>query len=52
VFFEEPPAVFLAWITATRVLTNDFQIPDQGPSDIMPAIRLWQPVRPTVAARK
>jgi ABC-type transport system substrate-binding protein len=51
-FFEDPPAVFLAWTTATRALTRDFEVPDQGPSDIMPAIRLWQPVRPAAAARK
>jgi peptide/nickel transport system substrate-binding protein len=51
-FFDDPPAVFLAWNKTTRALTREFQVPEQGQRDIFGTIRLWQPVGPAVIARQ
>jgi ABC-type transport system substrate-binding protein len=51
-FFDDPPAIFLAWTKVTRALTREFQVPDQGPRDIFGTIRQWQPVRPAMVARQ
>ena len=42
-FYEDPPAVFVAWQQATRVVSNRFDISDVEPQDAFANIWRWKP---------
>jgi ABC-type transport system substrate-binding protein len=52
VFFEDPPAVFLAWTETTRALSRSFSVPDQWARDILGTIGHWRPASPEQRARR
>jgi ABC-type transport system substrate-binding protein len=48
-FFDDPPAVFLAWSVRARAASKRFDIPAEEGRDILSTMRLWRPA--TVPAR-
>jgi peptide/nickel transport system substrate-binding protein len=51
VFFEDPPAVFLAWEQATRAVSTKFVVPDDPGRDVIGLVRLWRPASDLRASR-
>jgi len=43
VFYEDPPAIFLAWEQATRAVSTKFAVPDEPGRDVIGLVRLWRP---------
>jgi peptide/nickel transport system substrate-binding protein len=43
-FRDDPPALFLAWVQASRALSKAFVVPDEGSGDILGTIRQWRGV--------
>ncbi len=45
VFYQDPPAIFLAWPNVTRAVSTRFEVPaDQEGRDVMSSLWLWRPV--------
>jgi len=41
---EDPPAIFLAWLERTRVVSKRFTVPPgEAGRDILSTLRLWKP---------
>jgi peptide/nickel transport system substrate-binding protein len=51
VFFEDPPAVFLAWEQATRAVSTKFAVPNEPGRDVIGLVRLWHPANDLRASR-
>jgi len=48
-FFDDPPAIFLAWSVRARAINKRFLVPAEEGRDVLSTIRLWTP---TGAARQ
>ena len=42
VFYEDPPAVFLAWSQVSRAIRSDFTVPTESSPDIMGSLWQWR----------
>jgi peptide/nickel transport system substrate-binding protein len=51
IFFEDPPAIFIAWPEASRAVSNIFDVPQEPGRDIMGSIWHWAPAAPLRASR-
>ena len=52
VMYEDPPALFLAWLETSRALSRDFVLPNEGPGDIIGLLPRVRPAsQPTQASR-
>jgi peptide/nickel transport system substrate-binding protein len=47
VFFENPPAIFIAWPRVARVVSNKFVVPEEKGRDVMSSLWQWRPAEPT-----
>jgi ABC-type transport system substrate-binding protein len=47
VFFDDPPAIFLAWPRVARVVSNRFVVPDEKGRDVMSSLWQWRPTEST-----
>jgi peptide/nickel transport system substrate-binding protein len=52
IFVEDPPAVFLAWETTTRAVSNEFSIPIEPGRDILSSIWRWRPAEDRQLAKR
>jgi peptide/nickel transport system substrate-binding protein len=50
-FYEDAPAVFLAWMQATRAVDARFDVGDESDPDLFANLWRWKPARREVAAR-
>jgi peptide/nickel transport system substrate-binding protein len=42
-FYEDPPAIFLAWLKVSRAVSKRFVLPDEPGRDVMGSISRWRP---------
>jgi peptide/nickel transport system substrate-binding protein len=47
IFFDDPPAIFLAWPRVARVVSNKFVVPDEKGRDVMSSLWQWRPAEST-----
>jgi peptide/nickel transport system substrate-binding protein len=50
-FYDDPPAVFLDWIQASRALSRDFIVPNDAGYDVWATIQQWRPASNLSASR-
>jgi peptide/nickel transport system substrate-binding protein len=50
-FHDDPPAVFLDWIQASRALSRDFIVPNDAGHDVWATIQQWRPASRVSASR-
>ena len=50
-FYEDAPAVFLAWMQTTRAVDARFDVGDESDPDLFAKLWRWKPARREVAAR-
>jgi ABC-type transport system substrate-binding protein len=43
VFWDDPPAVFLAWSVRARAISTRFDVPSEEGRDVLSTLRLWKP---------
>ena len=43
VFWDDPPAVFLAWSVRARAVSTRFDVPSEEGRDVLSTLRLWKP---------
>jgi hypothetical protein len=51
-FYDDVPAVFLAWTKTTRAVDARFDVGNQNDPDIFANLWRWQVASPQMAARK
>jgi peptide/nickel transport system substrate-binding protein len=44
IFYENPPAIFIAWPQVARVVNSRFQVPDEAGRDVLSSLWQWRPV--------
>ena len=42
-FFEDPPAIYLAWPKVSRAVSTSFAVPDEPGRDVMGSLWQWRP---------
>jgi hypothetical protein len=42
-FFEDPPAIYLAWPKVSRAVSTSFEVPDEPGRDVMGSLWQWRP---------
>jgi peptide/nickel transport system substrate-binding protein len=47
IFFDNPPAIFIAWPRVARVVSNKFVVPEEKGRDVMSSLWQWRPAEPT-----
>lgn len=52
VFYDDPPAVFIAWGKTARALRNDFVVPADTPPDVLGSVWHWRRVAANAVARR
>ena len=50
-FYDDPPAVFIDWMQASRALSRDISVPNANGRDIWGSIQQWKPLSPLSARR-
>jgi hypothetical protein len=46
-FFDDPPAIFIAWPRVARVVSNKFVVPEEKGRDVMSSLWQWRPAEST-----
>ena len=52
VFYDDPPAVFIAWGQSARALRNGFVVPADTPPDVLGSAWQWRRVAPAAVAHR
>jgi peptide/nickel transport system substrate-binding protein len=47
IFYDDPPAIFIAWPKVARVVSSRFVVPDEAGRDVLSSIWQWRPVEPS-----
>lgn len=47
IFYDNPPAIFIAWPQVARVVSSRFQVPDEAGRDVLSSLWQWRPVSVT-----
>ena len=51
-FYQDAPAVFIAWVEATRAIDSRFDVGDAGDPDMLANLWRWSPSKPLQRASR
>jgi peptide/nickel transport system substrate-binding protein len=52
ILYDDPPAIFVAWLQATRAVSSRFSVPAEPDRDVMSTVADWRPTAPLLRAAK
>jgi peptide/nickel transport system substrate-binding protein len=45
ILYDDPPAIFIAWLNVSRAVSTDFNVPYEEGRDVMTGLYQWRPIK-------